>query len=72
MRIKEHLRAKRIRQTALAHDLGVSQSTISQWVTGGRPIPTQYLRAFAERAEIAIEHLVPPATTTASPSAEAA
>ena len=39
MRIRQRLTALKLSQWTLANALGVGQGTLSQWLTGARPIP---------------------------------
>lgn len=46
-------------QTALAGHLGITQCVISQWVSGGRPIPLDRCPRISELTGVSVEDLRP-------------
>lgn len=51
-----------IRQTDIAAECGVSDSTVSAWLAGHRDIPSRYLVRLAGLLKLPVEELLPQPT----------
>ncbi|MFS8367802.1 MULTISPECIES: helix-turn-helix domain-containing protein, partial [Acetobacter] len=63
MSLKAILKERGITQAQLASQMGVSEPTVSRWISGKALIPTQMLRAVSQALDVSLEKLVPEKST---------
>ncbi|QHC35382.1 helix-turn-helix transcriptional regulator [Komagataeibacter xylinus] len=59
MSLRVFLKQADLTQRQLAKIVGVSEPTVSRWVTGTALVPTEKLRTVADTLRVSIEELVP-------------
>lgn len=52
MALRDHLRQRRIRQREIARKLGVSDATVSKWLSGKLDVPSSKVLPLAEAAQM--------------------
>jgi transcriptional regulator with XRE-family HTH domain len=73
MTLQSILKAKGLRQAALADHLGVSEPSVSRWATRGADIPARYIGPIAAFLDVPVTEVLAVAVQIAPPAtAEAA